>query len=68
MMIVSVQGDEDVFAPCERMATAIVEILKSNGRCCPTDVEAEGFPYDEVRRNWRMAYGLAKVELRWMEA
>jgi hypothetical protein len=67
-MIVSVQGDEDAFAPCERMANAIVELLKSNGRCGPADVEANGFTSEEVKHNWRMAYGLAKVELRWMEA
>ena len=67
MMIVSVQGDEEVFAPCERMATDIVELLKTNGKCRPEDLEADGFSPDEIMRHWRMAYGLAKVELKWMD-
>jgi hypothetical protein len=68
MMIVQVQGEEDLFAPCERMATAIVEILKTNGECHHTDLEFKGFSPDEIKRHWRMAYGLAKVELNWMDA
>jgi hypothetical protein len=68
MMIVSVQGDDRVFAPCELMATAIVELLKSNCRCGAADLEAKGFSPEEIEPHWRMAYGLAKVELRWMEA
>ncbi len=68
MMIVNVQGNTDAFAPCERMATAIVEILKSKGECFPNDLVAKGFTPDEIKRHWAMAYGLAKVELNWMDA
>jgi hypothetical protein len=68
MLIAQLQGDEDLFAPCERMATAIVEHLKNNGKCRPDDLRDKGFSSDEIQNHWRMAYGLAKVELKWMDA
>ncbi|GEM_PF-1231985 len=68
MMIVRVQGDEDIFSPCERMATAITEILKDKGECVAADLIAKGFTLEEVKLHWRMAYGLAKVELNWMDS
>jgi hypothetical protein len=68
MLIVQVQGNEDVFAPCQSMATAIVEILKANGECRPDDLKAKGFSPDEIKRFWRMAYGLARVDLNWLDA
>lgn len=67
MMIVSVQGNPDVFAPCERMATAIAEVLKTKGECFPADIESK-FTAEEIKRHWRMAYSLAKVELNWMDS
>lgn len=68
MKIVRVQGNKDIFAPCERMATKIVETLLSNGKCAPSDMQTNGFSPEEVRDHWRMAYGLAKVELNWIES
>lgn len=68
MMVVSVQGDDRVFAPCcERMATVIVEILKDHGECRPEDLWRYGFTAEEIEMHWRMAYALAKVELNWMD-
>lgn len=69
MLIVSVQGDDGIFAPCcERMATVIVEILKEHGECRRNDLRRYGFTDEEIERHWRMAYALAKVELNWMDA
>jgi len=68
MMIIRVQGEDDIFTPCQGMATAIAEILKTKGACNPSDLEAKGFSPSEVKRHWSMAYALAKVELNWMDA
>lgn len=68
MMIVRVQGENDIFAPCQRMATAIAEALKSKGSCTQSDVAAKGFSAEEIKRQWAMAFALAKVELNWMDA
>ncbi len=68
MKIVGIQGDKGFFADCDRMATAIIELLKNNGSCRPEDLKAEGFTQGEIEQHWRMAYGLAKVELNWLEA
>lgn len=50
MMIVRVQGENDIFAPCQRMATAIAEALKSKGSCTQSDVAAKGFSAEEIKR------------------
>ncbi len=68
MEIVRVAGDEDVFAPCQDLATKIAKILKDKGECKPSDLEAKGFPSQEIKRHWAMSYALAKVELNWMGA
>ncbi len=68
MEIVRVAGDENIFAPCQEMATEIAKILKDKGECRPSDLEAKGFPPQEVKRHWAMSYALAKVELNWMDA
>lgn len=68
MEIVRVAGDEDIFSQCQGMATAIVEMLKAKGECCPADITAKGFSHDDVKRHWAMSYALAKVELNWMDA
>jgi hypothetical protein len=67
MMIASVHGDEGAFAPYERMATIIAEILKTKGECFPADLQAKGFTPEEIKHHWSMAYGLARVELTWMD-
>ncbi len=68
MEIVRVAGDEDIFAPCQKMATEIAQTLKDKGECKPSDLEAKGFPSHEVKQHWAMSYALAKVELNWMDA
>ncbi len=67
MEIVRLAGDEDIFSPCQSMATAIVELLKAKGECHPADIEAKGFSFPEIKRYWSMAYSLAKVEMNWMD-
>jgi hypothetical protein len=49
----------DTFAVAERMATAIVEIIREQGGCLPHDLAARGFTYDEIDRHWAMAKALA---------
>lgn len=68
MMIVNVQGADDVFTPYESMATAIAEVLEEKGACAPDDLESRGFSSNDIKRQWPMAYALAKVELNWMES
>jgi len=67
MEIVRVAGDENIFAPCQEMATAIAKILKEKGSCEPSDLQGL-FPAEDIKRKWAMAYALAKVELNWMDA
>ncbi len=52
MKVIGIQCEEGFFADCDRMATAIVELLKNNGRCQPDDLAAEGFSQSEVELNW----------------
>jgi hypothetical protein len=68
MKIVHIAGNEDIFSQSQAMATAIVEMLKAKGECCPADITAKGFSLDEIKRHWSMSYALAKVELNWMDA
>lgn len=56
------------FAVAERMATAIVEIMKEQGGCLPHDLAAKGFTYEEIDRHWAMAKALAHVELKITDA
>ncbi len=63
MMIVNLEGKENPFASCENLATAITEILKEKEDCTPLDLKAKGFSSNEIKRNWQIAYALAKVNL-----
>ncbi|MDX2028134.1 MAG: hypothetical protein SFW62_05815 [Alphaproteobacteria bacterium] len=56
------------FSVTERMANAIVTIIRETGGCLPQDVIAKGFTYDEVNRHWAMAKALAYVELNIMDS
>jgi hypothetical protein len=66
MKIVHVQGDPEVFARYEQLATAIADFLRIKGDCFPEDLQDKGFSLVEVERDWTMAYSLAKVELKLM--
>lgn len=67
MIIACVKGSSNVFEDKERMATAIVEIIKEKGTFVAADLLDRGFTHEEVLRGWEMAYALAKVELGFME-
>lgn len=67
MMIVKVQGKDNLFAPCREMATEIAKIMKEKGSCEPSDLQG-AFSAEDIKRRWAMAYALAKVELNWMDA
>jgi hypothetical protein len=60
-------GQEDKFAPYERMATTIVELTKKNGGCLPQDMLQHGFTTQETLELWHMANAMAEVELKLME-
>jgi hypothetical protein len=59
---------EGKFSVVERMATAIVEIMREQGVCLPHDLVAKGFTRDEIDRHWAMAKALAYVELKMMDS
>jgi hypothetical protein len=59
---------ERTIATAQRMATAIIEIMRETGGCLPQDVIARGFTPGEVERHWPMAKGFAHVELKIMDA
>lgn len=56
------------FGQHQSMATAIAEILATKGECYPDDLEAKGFDPEDIKQNWSIAYGLAKVESLLMQA
>jgi len=65
-MIACIKGSLDVFENKERMATAIVELIRENSKFVPADLLDKGFTYAEIEHCWEMAYALAKVELGFM--
>jgi hypothetical protein len=48
----------------QRMANAIIKIIKEKGECQPHDLRGKGFTADEIARHWPMAYALAEVEIK----
>jgi hypothetical protein len=60
--------DEEKFAVAQRMATAIIEIMREQGGCLPHDLAARGFTYEEIDRHWAMAKALAYVALKMTDA
>ena len=52
----------------ERMADAIVEIIKKNSGCLPQDLLAKGFTPAQIERHWAMAKALAHVQLNIYDA
>jgi hypothetical protein len=52
------------FAPCQRMASAIINVSIKNGRCEPRDLLSLGFTRQETADLWHMASAMAGVELR----
>ncbi|MDX2028076.1 MAG: hypothetical protein SFW62_05525 [Alphaproteobacteria bacterium] len=56
------------FATAERMATAIVTLMKAKGDCQPVDLIAKGFTHDDIDQHWPMAKALAHVELNMMDS
>ncbi len=61
------QGKTGRFGVGSEMAKAIAEILQEKGSCEPRDLEAKGFPAEEIERQWSMAYALARVILGWTD-
>lgn len=62
MVVVNIQGKENIYAPCQRMATAIAEIIRQKEMCFPSDLNGS-FSDDELNKYWDMAYALAHVDL-----
>lgn len=56
------------FRMAERMADAIVKIIRETDACLPQDLVAEGFTSEEIERHWAMARALAQVELNMMDS
>ncbi len=54
------------FAPAGRMASAIIEIVNTNGECHDKDLVRQGFTAEEIRTHWHMAQALASAELNLM--
>ena len=54
-------GDEATVR--DRMAAAIVAIIREQGGCLPPDLANKGFTPAEIDRHWKMATALANVEL-----
>ena len=52
---------EKQFAPCERMANAMVEIIRKKGGCLPQDLNARGFSPKEVADLWDMSKTLVAL-------
>jgi hypothetical protein len=46
----------------ERMAKAIVDVMRKNGECLPQDLLPFGFTKDETIDYWHKAYAIAAVE------
>lgn len=57
------QKTEAKFPVAERMASAIVAIIREQGGCLPHELLAKGFTHEEIDRHWAMAKALAYVEL-----
>ena len=68
MIAATVEGSPEQFETHQRMANTIVEVIKEKGSCEPRDLLNKGFTYEEIERCWSLAYGLAKVELDWMDS
>ncbi|MDD3181200.1 MAG: hypothetical protein PHD48_00095 [Alphaproteobacteria bacterium] len=62
MMVVSIQGDPNAFAPYEHLTVTIANILRKTGKCSKNDLTGMGFTQQELE-NWNMAYALAHVDL-----
>jgi hypothetical protein len=62
MVVTHIQGPDNIFAPCQRMATVIAEILRLKRECFPSDL-GEDFSDADINRHWNMAYALAHVDL-----
>jgi DNA-binding XRE family transcriptional regulator len=59
---------EDKVSVAERMATAVVGIIREQGGCVPQDLLEKGFTSEEIDRHWVMAKALAYVELNIMDS
>jgi transcriptional regulator with XRE-family HTH domain len=64
--VVMVLKDKVSFA--ERMARAVVEIMREEGSCLPKDLLARGFTSEEIGRHWAMAKALSQVESNIMDS
>ena len=56
------------FGVAERMADAIVKLIRKNDACMPQDLANAGFTPQEIERHWAMAMALARVELNMMDS
>lgn len=61
MMIINIKGRQAAFVPCERLASAIANILEKKEECFPSDISTD-FSDMDIERHWCMAYALAQVE------
>ena len=66
MMVVDVRADNpgNSFAPCQRMATAIADLMRKNGGCLPQDLLPLGFSKEETIELWKTAHVLAALEVK----
>ena len=69
MMVIDIFGGDPnhKYAPCQRMANAIVKHIKEHGGCEPDDLHAIGFTREETAAHWHMAKAMASIELKWLD-
>jgi hypothetical protein len=48
--------------PHQRMAKAIIDVIRKNGECLPQDLLPLGFSKDETIDQWHKAYAIAIAE------
>ncbi len=69
MMVIDLTSDDPYkkFASHERMANAILDVMRKKGHCTQDDLLALGFSKQEVAELWHMAYAMADIELKLCE-
>jgi len=61
------KNSNEEFMPYQRMANAIVEVMRKNGECLPQDLLPFGFTKDETIDHWHKAHAIAKAEWNLLE-
>ena len=62
LMVISIQGDPNAFAPYEHLTPTIADIIRKTGKCSKDDVKNMGFSQQELE-NWDTAHALAQIDL-----